>query len=158
VALRALGQKEAAYRILLTHAAPSNLRERAELALELEDFQRAAEFYQKLVKREGAEASPEARSSLAYALTRLGRGEEAVALYQKIMASDNPSRQDRIRFAWLLNARGEYEKAWEVIKPDPRPSEDLEILELQARTAYWAEKMEEAAPLLKLLIKRKESR
>jgi hypothetical protein len=42
-----------------------------------------------------------------------------------------------------------------VIQPLPRPHDDLAVLELQARTAFWAGQMAQAGDLLQQLLERK---
>jgi tetratricopeptide (TPR) repeat protein len=156
IALRALGRTREAYRLLMEHPDPSNLRTRAELALQLEEFAEAADLYDSLVASNQAEGH-EIERKLAYALARSDREEQALNTYAELVAAGTADEETRIRYAWLLNEREEHELAWRVLQPLPRPHPDTEVLQLQARTAFWAGEMAEAGRLLTTLMERRQA-
>jgi tetratricopeptide (TPR) repeat protein len=156
IALRALGRKEEAYALLQQHPGPDTLAARAELALELECFTNAADLYaQWLDQATDDQARTTRKRHLAYALARSGQTATATRLYRALMATGDATPEDRIRFAWLLNQQRHYQEAWNVIQQLPRSPDDLAVLELQARTAFWAGKMAQAGDLLQQLLERK---
>jgi predicted Zn-dependent protease len=156
IALRALGRKEEAYALLQQHPGPDTLAARAELALELERFTDAADLYaQWLDQATSDQARTTRKRHLAYALAKSGQTAAATRLYRALMATGDATPEDRIRFAWLLNQQRHYQEAWHVVQQLPQPHDNLVVLELQARTAFWAGKMAQAGDLLQQLLERK---
>jgi tetratricopeptide (TPR) repeat protein len=156
IALRALGRKEEAYALLQQHPGPDTLAARAELALELERFTDAADLYAQWLDQATSDQARTTRTRhLAYALARSGQTAAATRLYRALMATGDATPEDRIRFAWLLNQQRHYQEAWHVVQQLPRPPDNLVVLELQARTAFWAGKMAQAGDLLQQLLERK---
>jgi len=156
IALRALGRKEEAYALLQQHPGPDTLAARAELALELERFTDAADLYAQWLDQATSDQARTTRTRhLAYALARSGQTAAATRLYRALMATGDATPEDRIRFAWLLNQQRHYQEAWHVVQQLPRPHDNLVVLELQARTAFWAGKMAQAGDLLQQLLERK---
>ena len=156
IALRALGRKEEAYALFQQHPGPDTLAARAELAFELECFTDAADLYAQWLDQATSDQARTTRTRhLAYALARSGQTAAATRLYRALMATGDATPEDRIRFAWLLNQQRHYQEAWNVMQQLPRPHDDLAVLELQARTAFWAGKMAQAGDLLQQLLERK---
>ncbi|MFO7987608.1 MAG: tetratricopeptide repeat protein [Desulfatiglandaceae bacterium] len=94
------------------------------------------------------------KKNLAFAQQQAGELVKALNTYKEIIQADQMDPETRLRYAWLLNTRGEHQQAWKVLEPLPIPSDDIRILELQAKTAYWAEKWKAASRLLETYLKR----
>ena len=153
MALHQLGRMEEAYALYNELAGGENLETRAKLSLQLERYEESVGLYKALIDERPGDQ--QLRKELAYALERSGRTREADGVYESILNAGGADREARIRYAWLCNRKGRYKKAWSILEPLPQPDDDLEVLELQARTAYWAGEMKEAAVLLRALLERK---
>jgi Flp pilus assembly protein TadD len=150
MALRSAGRIGEAYADYRRASDPDNLEARAELALQLEDFGSAIDSYRALVAARPLE--PRLRAQLAYALDRASRPREAEALYRELVQQADADAATRVRYAWLLNGSHRYAEAWQALAPLGRPSKDLQILDVQARTAAWAGEAKESVPLLRALL------
>ena len=80
---------------------------------------------------------------------------EAEAIFRGLVADGAADVATREAYAWLLNTQHRYAEAWHVIEPLPRPAEDAKLLELQARTAIWAEQTAESINLIRALLQRR---
>jgi tetratricopeptide (TPR) repeat protein len=147
VAMRAMGQLEAALALFDLTARPATLVPRAQLTLQLQLFDRAADLYRQLVVE--APDDVEARMALAYALEKSGRLNEASEVYREAVARAGPDA--RIKLATLLNVLKRHDDAWRTLEPLPRPSPDVATLRLQARTALWAGQLTTSAALFAAL-------
>ncbi len=92
------------------------------------------------------------RKDLAWALEQSGDLTGAEKVYRALVDSGKADEETRVRFGWLLNRQQRYEEAWFVIAPLPRPNPGANVLELQARTAFWSRRMAEAVPLYEALL------
>jgi tetratricopeptide (TPR) repeat protein len=136
-----LGDLDRAYQ--LYRSLPENhLTERAELAVQLERFEEAVELYQALLAKSPHDVK--AQRNLAYALMRADRREESVTAYRRLVEAGDTSWLTRKRLAWALNALSRHDEAWQVLEVVPQPAPDPELHVLQARTAFWAGRDEEA--------------
>ena len=93
--------------------------------------------------------------SQAHALRAAGEMREAEAVFREVLARDPGDIKTRIVYAWMLNTQRRYAEAWRLVERLPMPSDDPEILELQARTAVWAGRPAEAAQLLRAVLNRR---
>lgn len=165
---------------VLLHAEPGNptfLKDAAELALMLHEWDRAAALLQRLAWTQAdrdvkewaaanrvialeasAEEDPDAprfRRARAHALRAAGNVREAEAAFRALLADGAADVATREAYAWLLNTQHRYAEAWAVIEPLPRPARDSELLELQARTAIWAGQAAESTQLIGALLYRR---
>ncbi len=150
LALRAAGRPEAAYEVYTSIAGDDNLRQRAELALQLERFDAAAELYRAAVALEADDADLQRR--FAYALDRSGNQVEATETYGRLVERGRAETADRVRYALLLNSRQRYDESWDVLRPLITSPEDQELAQLRARTAHWARADGAAVPLIRGLL------
>jgi tetratricopeptide (TPR) repeat protein len=95
------------------------------------------------------------RRAQAHTLRAAGKVREAEAIFRGLLADGAADVATREAYAWLLNMQHRYAEAWHVIEPLPRPAEDARLLELQARTAIWAEQTVESTNLIRALIQRR---
>ena len=150
MALRAQGKYKKAYSLYNQSPSPENLQARAELALQIKNYDTAAKLYGKLVH--SRPQNWKNRKDFAYTLYKSGQLEEAQKEYLEIISHGAADTQTRVRFSWLLNELKKYNRAWEILFPLPRPHKNIDVLELQAKTAYWAHRFAEAAKLYKFLV------
>ena len=147
VALRALGQLDTALSLFELTAGPGTLVPRAQLTLQLQLYDRAADLYRQVVTESPDDV--EARMALAYALEKSGRLDESAEVYAEALARGGASA--RLKLASLLNVLERHEDAWRTLEPLPRPSPDPATRRLQARTALWAGHLTEAMSLFAAL-------
>jgi Flp pilus assembly protein TadD len=126
------------------------LQASAHRANELRHHADAAAIYTLLAHENPGE--PAFRRARAHALNAAGRTREAELAFRELLADGAADVSIRQAYAWLLNTQRRYAEAWRVIEPLPRPARDLELLELQARTAIWAEQPSEALHLIRALL------
>ena len=110
----------------------------------------AVDHFRELVRLRPGE--PHLRRSLARALQADGRRAEAEAVFRALLDESAADRDTRIAFAWMLNTERRHAEAWNVIEPLPRPDSEPDVLELQARTALWAGRPQEALHLVSALV------
>ena len=176
---------------------PTYLKEAAELALMLNDWDRAASLLQRLdsattdpavkewaadnravaleasgrdaakqgrhadaASRYGALAQenptdPQFRRAQAHALRAAGKVQEAEIVFRGLLVDNAADVDTREAYAWQLNTQHRYAEAWKVIEPLPRPARETRLLELQARTAIWAEQTNESIHLIRALLERR---
>ncbi len=144
------GQPSEALKTINEKPSPENLRNRIALNLQLGYYGQAVTLLEELL--EVAPSDGNARKDLAWAQQQTGDEAGAEATYRSLMESGQADPETRVRYAWLLNSQKRHREAWDVIAVLPRPSKDPALLELQAMTAFWAGKMEEAAHLLQKLL------
>ncbi len=144
--LEAAGDPGAALDAYAQIADPENLEHRAALALRAERFDAAVPLLRALLAQR-PDHPPEIRKDLAYALERAGQRAAALREYAALANQGELDDEARVRYAWLLNSQGRHAAAWRVLAPLPRPSPDPDVLELQAKTAAWAGRLDEASAL-----------
>jgi tetratricopeptide (TPR) repeat protein len=154
MALRQLGEDTEAYALYLQAPHDGNLLPRAQLALKLGHFTAAVDLWTRPVAQQPERVAW--RRSEAYALLRAGQTKAAENRYRGLITDKAADNKDRIQLAWLLNSQARYAEAWKILTPLPRPHTELAVLEIQARTAFWAGDMVAAVPLLRALLIRKE--
>lgn len=147
IALRGLGDADAALAIFDEHPDAATLVPRAELSLQLGRFSQAAVLYRDVVA--AAPDDVQARMALAYALERSGRLADAATVYDAALADGGTSA--RLKLATLLTVLKRYNDAWHTLEPLPQPSPDPATLRLQARTALWAGRLATSANLFATL-------
>jgi tetratricopeptide (TPR) repeat protein len=149
-ALEARGRPAEAYESYVQADNPDRLETRAYLALRLRRYRDAARLYAELAQQHPEE--PRFRRTLAFALQSAGRLQDAARVFRDLEADGLLDPATRQAYAWLLNRQRRYAEAWRVLEPLPRPSPDPELLELQTRTAIWAERPNDAIPLIRALL------
>ena len=151
VALRALKQLEEAYKLFTEAPTPANLEARAELALQLKQYDDAARLYEELVALHPQNA--QLRENLAYALDKGGQGagslDKAADQYAELIASGKASEETRVRYVWLLMREKRYDEAYQLLAA--MPDTDPELLRLKAEAAFLSKRFAEAVPLLQQL-------
>ena len=152
-ALQALGRLDEALEAFQETNDPDRLESRAALATQLRQYARAADLYMQLVQRHPEERR--FRRSLAFAQQAAGQTSEAERTLRRLVTDGEANSDTRTTLAWLLNTQRRHAEAWQVLEPLPRPAEDTALLDLQARTALWAGRNEEAAQLLHALVDRR---
>lgn len=152
-ALRKLGENAQAYALLLKAPHEGNRLARAQLAQTLGHYAESAALWEQMLQQDPQQTSW--RRSRAYTLLRAGQVDAAEKIYRQLVADDAATQKDRVQLAWLLNSRKQYVEAWALLAPLPRPHPELSILEVQARTAFWAGDMTAAVPLIQALLDRK---
>ncbi|GAB6038612.1 hypothetical protein JCM15519_31710 [Fundidesulfovibrio butyratiphilus] len=170
IALRALGQPAEAYALFASVPDSANLRARAELALELENFTEAATLYDAMAKQQPNDVAIKER--LAYALDRAAQASHASAAeaaakaaapqpidaaaekqYRQALASGEASEETRVRYAWLLMRAKRYAEALDALGEAARADARPEVLELAANAAFLAGKYDRAVAFLTALSK-----
>lgn len=155
VALRAVGKYRQAYELFKKNPSKENLEARAELALQLELYPEAVELLGQLQNSRPSDARVSRMA--AYALQKAGQAERAESEYAKLYNSGKADKKTLVRYVWLLNQQGKYDQAWKVMQRLDESEDDVDLLDLRARTSYWAGDMDSAARLIaKLLDKRKQ--
>lgn len=154
MALHKLGENAQAYALYLQAPHDGNRLARAQLAQTLGHYAESAALWAQLLEQDPQQIAW--RRSQAYTLLKAGRTAEAEAHYRRLVTDNAARHMDRVQLAWLLNSKGQYTEAWAILAPLPRPHKDLSILEIQARTAFWAGDMVAAVPLIQALLVRKE--
>lgn len=153
MALHKLGANPQAYALYNSAPHEGNRLARAQLAQVLGNYAESAALWARLLEQNPKRNAW--RRSLAYTQLRAGQIVEAEKNYRQLVAEEDANPKDRVQLAWLLNSRKRYGEAWATLAPLPRPHTELSILEIQARTAFWAGDMEAAVPLIKALLVRK---
>lgn len=95
------------------------------------------------------------KKKLAFAQAQSGNLDQAARTYQELVDAKEADQETLVRYTWLLNNQKKHKQAWRVISRLKWPNPDLNILELQARTAYWAEEMGPASKLIDALLKKR---
>ena len=131
-------------------ASTQNLDTRATLALRAQRYEEATRLLRELLQQGRVGGGPTTGKDLAYALAQTGRSEDALREYATLAAAGHLDQEARVRYSWLLNTMRRHGEAWQVLSSLPRPSPDLAILELQAKTALWSGHLSEAASLAAL--------
>ncbi|MDJ0783129.1 MAG: hypothetical protein QNJ22_14225 [Desulfosarcinaceae bacterium] len=153
LALQQLGDAAEAYALYLQAPHAGNLLARAQLAQKLGRYADAAALWSQLLAQDPDRLAW--RRAEAFSLLRAGRSTAAEERYRGLLADKVASNGDRVQLAWLLNTEGRYTEAWSILAPLPQPHRSLPILEIQARTAFWAGDMVAAVPLIRALLSRK---
>lgn len=153
MALDKLGEDAQAYALYCKAPHDGNRLARAQLAQTLGHYTESAALWAQLRQQDPQQIAW--RRSHAYALLRAGQIDAAEKIYRQLVADEAASPTDRVQLAWLLNSKGQYTEAWATLAPLPRPHAELPILEIQARTAFWAGDMVAAVPLIQALLVRK---
>jgi predicted Zn-dependent protease len=153
MALSHLGQQADAYALYRQAPHDGNLLARAQLAQHLGHYAAAADLWAPLIAQNPEQIAW--RRSEAYTLLKAGRVAAAEQRYLALLADKAASLGDRVQLAWLFNSQGRYREAWSLLAPLPRPHTELTVLEVQARTAFWAGEMAAAVPLIKALLNHK---
>lgn len=152
-ALQAMGRLDEALDAFQEANDPDRLESRVALAMRLRQYNLAADLYAELVQEHPQEIR--FRRSLAFAQQAAGRTSDAERTLRRLVANGEADADTRATLAWLLNTQRRHAEAWQVLEPLPRPASDTEQLDLQARTALWAGRNEEAAQLLRALVDRR---
>jgi tetratricopeptide (TPR) repeat protein len=90
-------------------------------------------------------------SDLGFALAQGGDAERAERIYRRLLARADDTRT-RLRLTDLLNNQRRYAEAWTVARVLDAGGGDVEILRLQADTAFWAGDYAEAMPRLRAYV------
>ncbi len=141
VALRALKQREEAYKLFTQAPTPDNLDERAQLAMELQRFDEAAKLYKELLAEHPNDT--EISNQLAVSLRALKQREEAYKLFTQAPTPDN--LDERAQLAMELQRFDEAAKLYrELLARHPN---DTEISNQLAVALRALERLEEAYKL-----------
>lgn len=141
LALSSLGRTSDALAEYALVASVENLPVRARLASQLERHDDAAELWGELRRLRPDDAA--VAQSLAQSLGMVQRLQPAIAAYRAALElADDPVL--RLELVALLNATKAHETAWQELNRLP-PSADQQRLRLEARTAFWAGRLADAA-------------
>ena len=144
IALRALGRLDEALAMFELAPTDANLSSRVELCLQLEDYSQAAELCREWVDQDAGDVT--ALRQLAFALEESGQAETAIAAYRSAL-DKSEDRKTRLQLVMLLDSLRRYDEAWSELDRLRRPSTDAAVLRLQAATAFWSGRLQEASRL-----------
>jgi tetratricopeptide (TPR) repeat protein len=149
--LQSLGKPAEALAILETIPGDENLRLRAQLALEVKDDARSETLLRELHAQQAGDVWVEREFALV--LHRLGKNEEASQIYGRVVSAAPQDDAARASYAWLLNVQGRYREAWKAAAGLRDWKQDLDLVRLRAKTAFWAGEHEAALDAYRQLTK-----